>query len=140
MAVFNKFDVFSEDLASAKHNLDGSTHSLKLLLTNTAPVASNAVLADLTEIAAGNGYNAGGLALSYTRARSGNVTKITCADTSLTASGGTIGPYRYAVLYNATAANGPLIGWWDRGAAKTIEDAGTENFDFDDVNGAFTIS
>lgn len=140
MATFNKFNVFTEDILSAKHNLDGSTHALKLLLTNTAPVATNSVAADLTEITAGNGYTAGGIPLTYSRSRSGTTTKITISDDSLTASGGSIGPYQYAVLLNATAAGNPLIGWWDRGAAKTLADGDTENFDFDDANGAFDIS
>ena len=140
MATFNKFDIFTEDLTGGKHVLDGTTHELKLMLTNVLPTAADAVTADLTEITAGNGYTAGGLALTYTRSSTGGTTKITCADTSLTASGGTIGPFQYAVLVNATAAGVPLIGWWDRGTAKTLADGDTENFDFDDANGTFSIT
>jgi hypothetical protein len=58
MATFNKFNAFVEHLAEGVHNLQ--SHTLKVMLTNTAPVATNSVRADLTEIAAGNGYTAGG--------------------------------------------------------------------------------
>ena len=58
MAAFNKFNKFVEHLAEKVHNLESDT--LKVLLTNTTPLATNAVKADLTEISAGNGYAAGG--------------------------------------------------------------------------------
>lgn len=60
MAVYNKFQDFVEQLVLAKHNFDGSTHVFKVALSNTAPSASNAVLADITQIANGNGYTTGG--------------------------------------------------------------------------------
>ena len=58
MAAFNKFQAFVEHVAEGVHNLGSDT--LKVMLTNTAPLATNSVKADLTEIAAGNGYTAGG--------------------------------------------------------------------------------
>ena len=58
MASFQKFNAFVADVANKVHNLGADT--LKILLTDTAPVATNAVKANLTEIAAGNGYAAGG--------------------------------------------------------------------------------
>ena len=47
MAAFTKFNQFVEDLAGGVHNLKtGTSHVLKVLLTSTAPVATNAVKAD----------------------------------------------------------------------------------------------
>lgn len=139
MAVYNKFNVFTQDCLDAKHTLDGSTDVLKLMLTDTAPTATDTTTGDITEISSGNGYPAGGLTLTYSRSLTGSQVKITVSDTSMTASGGSIGPYRYAVLYNDTSATDPLIGWWDRGSSNTLADGATENFDFDDSNGAFTL-
>ena len=58
MAAFNKFNSFVEAVAEKTHNLGSDT--LKVALTNSAPVATNTVFANITEIAAGNGYTAGG--------------------------------------------------------------------------------
>jgi hypothetical protein len=124
MAVFNKFQNFVQDLGRGVHNLD--TGVLKVMLTNAAPVsATNTVKADLTEIAAGNGYSAGGATIAgtdYTQtAGTGNLTG---TDPVITAAGGSIGPFRYAVLYNDTPTSpaDPLIGYWDYGSSISLAD------------------
>jgi hypothetical protein len=116
MATFNKFEAFTEHLAEKVHNLDADT--LKVYLSNTAPdAAADAVKADLAEISAGNGYSAGGVDVQAATSRSGGTTTLTGVSFTITASGGSIGPFRYAVLYNDTPTSpaDPLIGWWDYG-------------------------
>ncbi|MGA0806708.1 MAG: hypothetical protein ACO3PV_09385, partial [Pseudohongiellaceae bacterium] len=78
-----------------------------VLLTNTAPAATNAVKTDITEISAGNGYTAGGSTAAVTSsAQTSGTYKLVLGDPATwTASGGSIGPFQYAVLYNDTAAN-----------------------------------
>lgn len=49
MATFNKFNAFVEHLAEKVHNL--GSDALTVALTNSAPLATNSVLADLTQIA-----------------------------------------------------------------------------------------
>jgi hypothetical protein len=136
MAVsFNKFNSFVEALAEKVHNL--GSDQLKIALTNSAPVATNTVLANITEI-------------SYTNLSSRNVTtgsssqtsgtyKLVLNDLVLTSSGGTTGPFRYAVLYNDTATNDELIGWYDYGASITLGDGETFTLDFDGSAGALTL-
>jgi hypothetical protein len=140
MAVFVKFEAFTEHLAEKVHDLNADT--LKVYLTNTAPdVAADAVKADLAEIAAGNGYTAGGEDVQNATSRTGGVTSVTGVDVVWTASGGTIGPFRYAVLYNDTPAAGvvdPLIGYWDYGSS--ITPAATETFTTDFGSSLFTIT
>lgn len=139
MAAFNKFNSFVEAVAEKVHNLGSDT--LKVLLTNTAPVATNAVKADLTEISAGNGYSAGGTASAQSSsAQSSGTYKLVSADVVFTASGGGIGPFRYAVLYNDTATNDELIGWWDYGSAVTLATGETFTVDLDGTNGVLTIA
>lgn len=140
MASFNKFNSFVEALAEKAHNLGSDT--LKILLTNTAPVAGNSVKADLTEIGAGNGYTTGGnQAAQSASAQTGGVYKLTLADpTTWTAAGGSIGPFRYAVLYNDTAANDELIGWWDYGSSITLATGETFTVDLDASNGVLTLT
>lgn len=111
------------------------------MLTNTAPVNTNTVKADITEISAGNGYTAGGTAASITSSsQSAGTYKLVLGDVVFTASGGSIGPFRYAVLYNDTATNDELIGWWDYGSGVTLLTGETFTVDFDATNGVLTIA
>ena len=139
MATFNKFNSFVEAVAEKVHNLGADT--LKVMLTNSAPTAANSVKADLTEISAGNGYTAGGTAASISSSSQTSGTyKLVLADVAFTASGGSIGPFRYAVLYNDTATNDELIGYWDYGSSITLASGETFTVDFDATNGVLQIA
>jgi hypothetical protein len=139
MATFNKFNSFVEAVAEKVHNLGADT--LKVMLTNSAPVATNTQKTDLTEIGAGNGYTAGGTAASISSsAQSSGTYKLVLADVVFTASGGSIGPFRYAVLYNDTATNDELIGWWDYGSSITLATTETLTVDFDPTNGVLQLA
>ena len=130
MAAFTKFNSFVEAVAEKVHNLGADT--LKILLTLTAPVAANTVKADLTEIAAGNGYTAGGADAQCTYSQTSGTGNLAGTDIVFTASGGSIGPFRYAVLYNDTPTSpaDPLIGWWDYGSSITLLTGETFTVDF----------
>lgn len=141
MAAFNKFNQFVGDLGAKIHNLNADT--LKIMLSNTAPTASNAVKADITEISAGNGYTAGGTAVgSNAYSQTSGTGKLTGNDVVFTASGGSIGPLRYAVLYNDTPTSpaDPLIGWWDYGSSITLANGETLTVDLDATNGVLQIA
>jgi hypothetical protein len=141
MATYNKFNQFVQDLANKKHDLSADT--LKVMLTNTAPVATNAIKADITEISAGNGYSAGGTQASTTSStQSSGVEKLIVGDVVFTASGGNIGPFRYAVFYNDTQASPakPLIGWHDYGSSITLATGETFTWDADQSGGILTIT
>lgn len=140
MAVYTKFDQFTKDLLEAKHAF--GTHTFKVMLTDTAPVASNSVKGDLVELTAGNGYTAGGTATTITISTTGGVAKATATDIVFTSSGGTLGPFRYAVLYNDTQTSPakPLVAWWDYGSSISLASTETLTVDFDGTNGLFTIS
>jgi hypothetical protein len=139
MASYSKFNKFTHNLIDGVHDFDA--HVFKIMLTNTAPVSTNTIKANLTEIAAGNGYTAGGTASTMTTSSSVAVGKLTGTDVVFTASGGSIGPLRYAVLYNdtQTVPAKPLIAWWDYGSSITLAATETFTIDFDDTNGIFTV-
>jgi hypothetical protein len=141
MASFNKFHSFVEAVAEKKHNLGSDT--LKVYLSNATPsAADDAVKVDLAEISAGNGYTAGGNQANITTsAQTTGTYKLVLADPATwTAAGGTIGPFRYAVLYNDTATNDELIGWWDYESSITLAIGETFTVDFDPTNGVLTIA
>jgi hypothetical protein len=141
MATFTKFNQFVEDLSEKVHNLGSDT--LKVMLTSVAPVATNAVKADLTEITAGNGYTAGGSAATITAsAQSSGTYKLTLADVTFTAAGGSIATFRYVVLYNDTPTSpaDPLIGFWDYGTTVSITNGNAFTVDFDATNGVLTLT
>jgi len=141
MATFNKFNQFAEDIAKKVHNLNSDT--LKVALSNTAPVATNAVFADITEITAQNGYSAGGATATFTSgAQTSGSYKLVLVDTTITASGGNFGPFRYVVLYNSTqtSPNKPLIGYYDYGTNLTVTSGNSFTVDFDGTNGVLTLA
>lgn len=135
MATFTKFNPFVEALAEKVHNL--GSDQLAVALTNTAPSSSNSVLADITQI-------------SYTNLSSRNITttsstqtsgtyKLALQDLVLTASG-SVGPFRYVVIYNDTAASDNLVAYYDYGSSLTLSSGETFTIDFDPTNGVLQIA
>lgn len=130
MATGVKFAQFNLDLGLKVHNLN--TDTLKIMLSNTAPSATTGqVKADITEISAGNGYTAGGADSQNTFSLVSGVGTMVCTDVVLTASGGAIGPFRWAVVYNDTPSSPakPLVAFWDVGA-QTVNDGESVTLDF----------
>jgi hypothetical protein len=148
MATYNKYQDFIEQVFNKVHDLFGTQGSasnpadtVKLALTNTAPSAANhKLLADITEISAGNGYSAGGTSLSNSCTRASGTITFSGTTVVFTASGGTIGPFEYVVMYNSTPTTPlkPLISWWDYGSAVTLQDGETFTVAFS--GGVFTAS
>lgn len=135
MATFTKFNSFVEAVAEKTHNL--GSDQLVVALTNSAPVATNTQLSNITQI-------------SYTNLSSRNITttssaqtsgtyKLTLTDLVLTASG-SVGPFRYVVIYNDTATNDELIAYYDYGSSITLASGDTFTIDFDATNGFLTIA
>lgn len=137
MATFNKFNAFVENVAEGVHNLGSG--QLVVALSNAAPISTNSVLADITQI-------------TYTNLSSRNITTTSSAQTSgtyklvltdlvLTATGA-VGPFRYAVVYNDTPTSpaDPLIGWYDYGSSISLASGETLTIDFDATNGLLTLA
>lgn len=136
MAAFNKFNATALDFLTGKHNL--LTDTIRFMLTNVLPVATNAAKADITEIAAGGGYVAGGPQITVSSVtQAAGVAKAVFADTTITATGA-VATARYVVPYNATS--GRLLGWYDYGVSFTMQAGESFVTDFDDANGALQAS
>lgn len=140
MATGTKFYSFVTAKAAGTHAgwLNANTDTVKIMLSNTAPSLTNSLKSQITEISAGNGYTAGGADVQNAASVSSGQITVTGTDITWTASGGSIGPFRYAIAYNDTATNDPLIGYWDYGSSITIND--TESFVFDLATNLYTDS
>ena len=140
MADYNKFQPFAEHVYEGVHDLGADT--LKILLTNDEPSATDAVRGDLaSELSTANGYTAGGVqALIDSSSQTGGTYKLVIDDVVFTATGGPVGPFRYAVLYNDTPTSpaDPLIAWWDYGTSITLADGESFTVDFDAGTGVLT--
>jgi hypothetical protein len=135
MSSFNKFNTFVADISNKVHNL--GSDQLTIALTDSAPVATNTVIANISQI-------------SYTNLGSRNITtssssqssgtyKLILTNLTMTATG-VVGPFRYAVIYNSTASGGPLIGWYDYGSEITMANTDTFTASFDATNGLIQIT
>ena len=130
MASFQVFNAVAGELGASL--IDFSTDGFKAILSNTVPnLATQVLIASVTDVAAGNGYTAGGVALTgmtYSSAVAG-VYIFSSADFSWTASGGDIANFRYIYIYDTTASGSPLISVVDTGSGGiTIADGTTWTF------------
>ena len=131
MASYVKFQDFVEQLGKGGHQLHAAGHVLKVYLSNATPdVAIDANKADLAEITAQNGYPAGGSDAQNDYTETTGTGTLTGVDIVFTASGGTFGPFRYAVLYNDTHASDALIAYWDYGSSISCNNGETFTVDF----------
>lgn len=144
MAAYVKYLNMTKNLIDGVHNFN--SHTFKIALTNTAPnTSTHTVLADITQLSTGGGYTGGaggGGTTTMSSSTSGGVAKATGTDVTFTASGGSIGPFRYSVLYNDTASSptDPLISYWDYGSSITLADTETFTVDFNATNGILTVT
>lgn len=138
MPAQTKHDNFTKDLVDGIHAF--GTHTFKALLTNTAPnTSTHDEKADLTEITPGNGYSAGGPTITMSTSTSSGTAKVTATDATITASGGSIGPFRYVTLYNDTSTGDRLISTIDYGSSITLAAGESFTIDFDGSAGLLTI-
>lgn len=134
MATYQKFNCFVADVANGVHNLGSNT--LTVALTDTLPVATNTVIANISQI-------------SYLNVSSRNITVTSSTQTSglyslianqltLTAAG-SVPQFRYVVIYNSTAASGNLISWYDYGSELNMSLGDQFTVGFDLTNGILQL-
>jgi hypothetical protein len=134
MTAFNKFQPWVEYLTEG---VNTGTDSFVVALTNSAPSAANGVLSDITQITY---TNLSSRALTTaSSAQTGGVQTVDFNDIVLTASGGSVGPFRYLVIYDDTVASDPLVGWYDYESAITLADGEALTVTFAGT-GCFTVA
>ena len=138
------YESAKEFIGDSTIDLDSHTFKIALFLsTSNCNTLSHDELGDLTnQHANGNGYTTGGATLaSVTWTRSGGTVTFDAADPVWTASGGSI-TARFAVIYDDTAANDPLLAVClldTTPADVTATDGNPLTIEFN-ASGVFTIS
>lgn len=135
MASFNKINSFVEFLAEKRINL--GSDQLVIALTNTAHTSTWDELADLTQIDYTN-LSSRNITTSASSQTSGTY-KLVLNDLVLTASGA-VGPFRYIYIYDDTATNDDLIGYYDYGSSISLASGDTFTINFDGSAGVLTIA
>lgn len=145
MATFNQINDWLE---TAVEGANCGSDQFVVALTNTAPASEATpptgdgagVLANITQIAYTN-LSTRNLTTTSS-SQTGGTYKLVIADLTLTASGGSVGPFRYIYVYDDTVTSpaDPLVGYYDYGSSITLNDGETLQLDFDGVNGLFQLS
>lgn len=144
MASYNKVNDYVEDINEGVH--DWSSDTPKIALSDTAPSSEtsdptadgNGVLANVTEIDYTNCSSRTVTVSSSTQ--SGGTYQLTLSDLTLSASGGSVGPFRYVYVYNSSAASNELVAYYDYGKSVTLNDSEDFDVDFDDTNGLLQVA
>lgn len=136
MATANKINSFVEALAEKVHNLGADVLTIFLTTNASAPVATNTILANITQIAYTNLSTR--VITTSSSAQSSGLYKLILTDLVLTASGA-VATFRMVGLYNDTATNDELILWYDYGQDVTLANGETFTIDFDGTNGAIQL-
>lgn len=134
MAAYNKFQSWVDYLAEA---VNASSDVFKVTLTNTLPVNTNTILADISVIASIGNLNTTTLTTASSSQTSGTY-KLDFDNLTMTATGGSVGPFQYVVIYDDTVAGDPLVCWFDYGSALTLNQNDTFTLTFD-AAGLFTV-
>lgn len=154
MATLTKIPSFAKAVLRGVHNFE--LHAFKAALTNTLPAPTATVLADITQVSGGaypaGGYTLDGITLSdaveqvkvvvndAVQTVSATVARVKIADEVITATGGTVGALRWAVVYNDTVAGKPLVGYVDYGSSITLNDGEDLKLVFDSDGGVLASS
>jgi hypothetical protein len=135
MVAFVKLNGFVEHMAEGVHNL--GSDQLAVALSNTAPGSEGTpptgstaacILANVTQIA--YTYASGRAITTSSSSQTAGTYALVLTDLTLSATGGSVGPFRYIYLYNDTAASDNLIGYWDLGSSDTITNGTARLLDF----------
>jgi hypothetical protein len=140
MAAYNKFQNFVQNVFHGVHNFTSDatcTVTIALTATANAPVATNAILTDLTQIAYTN-LSSRVVAVSSS-GQTGGTYSLVLTDHTLSASGGAVAAFQYVVLYDddPTSPADPLICWFDYGSSLVLNDGESLTVDFQ-ANGGGT--
>lgn len=142
MASYNKFNLFVTDVCDGVHDFATSGATFKVMLTNSAPVATNHLYGDLTDLTTTGGYTAGGISSAMSDSNTSGTEKVLATNVTWTGSGSGFGPFRYVAIYNTATSplTKPLVCWFDYGSSISLNSGDTFTVSFDGTNGLFQMT
>lgn len=144
MATFNKFNLATQNFCRGVFNFQSAGQTFNVMLTNTLPVATNAIYSDVSggELTTTGGYTAGGAASAMSDSTASGTEKVLATNVTWTGSGGGMGPFRYVIIYDATPTTPlkPLVCWFDYGSSISLTAGDTFTVSFDASNGLFQMT
>ena len=136
MAAYNKYTSGVDALVKA---INAGTDAYKVALANTVNAADTSFTPGTTDLTTGSGYTAGGNSAAVSSATtSGGVFKLVLTSPTMWTSSGTIGPFRYAILWDTTTS--VPLGYWDYGSSIQLNNTDTFTVTLDGTNGVFTVT
>ena len=129
MVAGQRFNAFSEAVYEKVH--DFANDQLVVALSNVSPLVTNSVLTDITQIDYTNiqGNPASRNLVRTSSSQTGGVYSLVMQDLVLTATG-VVPTFQYVIIYNDTATNDELVGWYDRGSPVNLDAPETFTIDF----------
>jgi hypothetical protein len=145
MATYTKIPDWNENMVESANQ---GSDQFVVALSNTAPGSESTpptgngagVLANVTQISYTNLSSRN--VTTSSSAQTGGTYKLVLADLTLTASGGSVGPFRYVYVYDDTPTSpaDPLVAYYDYGSSITLASGETFLIDFDGTNGFHTLA
>lgn len=135
-AAFVKYNAGVEALIEG---INAGTDTWRVILSNTAPDAADAVQADAAELTTAGGYTVNGNTCAVTTsAQTGGTYKLVLASPTAWTGSGAGFTARYAILWDQTA--NALVGYWDYGSSQAVAAGETFAVTLDGTNGVFTVA
>jgi hypothetical protein len=138
MAAFTKVNSLTEALAEKVHNLGADSLVVFMCAAASAPLVTYTQLSQVTQISYTN-LSSRAITTSSSSQSSG-VYKLILTDWVGTASGGPVAGFRYPGIYNDTATNDEILGFYDYGSDLVLASGETFTMDFDGSNGALSLT
>lgn len=138
MAVYNKY---TSGVGQMLEAMNSGTDAWKVALALTVNAADTTFTPGTSDLAAGNGYTAGGNACAVTsHAVAAGIYKIVLASPATWTASGAGFTFRYAILWDSTTST--PIGYWDYGSNVVMSGANGDTFTvtLDATNGVFQVS
>jgi hypothetical protein len=127
-------------------DVDCASDVFEVALSNTAPASEtsdptadgNGVLTNVTQVT--YTFCSSRVITTNSSSQTGGTYELIFADLTLSASGGSVGPFRYVYVFDQTVTGDPLVCYYDYGSSITLNDGEDLLIDFDQVNGLFQLS